>query len=122
MTNWDDFLSEETGSELDGRVARSVQNELHLLRVQRRRNLLAWFVPATLGAMGAVVWLRSKSVLQDSPKPGETSVVEEIAYQLPGQTTDQLADQLADIDDETLAIIEDFEMLDNLEVLEKWNS
>ncbi len=113
MIRWDDVLSEETGKELDTRIARSVQVELQALRAQRRRTWLAYFVPATMGALGAVAWLKLKPLSSELP-PQDNAELGDMAL---SSAFDGL-----DVDDETLAILEDLELLENLEVLEQWNS
>lgn len=117
MIIWDDLLSEETGKELDSRIARSVQVELQVLRAQRRRIWLAWFVPATMGALGAVAFWKSRPLTSELP-PQDNGELGDMALQSAFQT----AFEGVDVDDEMFAILQDFELLENLEVLEQWNS
>ncbi len=109
MTSWDDFLSEDTGANVDAQVAQKVSIELDSLRFKKRRTLFAWLIPATMGTLGALIWLRRQNVEDDMPLDQNT--------QLEGS---MFLDE--DVDTETLAIFEDLEILENLEVLEQWNS
>ncbi len=113
MIKWDDVLSEETGKELDTRIARSVQVELRQIRAQRRRTWLAYFVPATMGALGAVAFWKLRPLTSELP-PQDNGQLGDMAF--------SSAFENVDVDDETLAILEDLELLENLEVLEQWNS
>jgi hypothetical protein len=113
MIKWDDVLSEETGKELDSRIARSVQGELEQFRAQRRRAWLAWFVPATMGALGAAVWWQSKPLSDELPQQDDEGL---------GDAAVQAVFEGVDVDEELFTILEEFELLENLEVLEQWNS
>ena len=109
MKSWDDFISEDTDASLDSRVAQKVESELHSFRLKKRRNLLTWLIPATMSALGTLFWIRQQNV-EDTIRVSENTLLEDAS----------LLDE--QIDTETLAIFEDLEMLENLEVLEQWNS
>lgn len=109
MTSWDDFLSEDTGATVDAQVAQKVSVELDSLRLKKRRTLFAWLIPATMGTLSALIWLRRQNV-EDEVHLGQNPQMENSMF----------LDE--EVDTETLAIFEDLEMLENLEVLEQWNS
>lgn len=117
MIKWDDLLSEEPGKELDAKIARAVQTELQELRAQRRRTWLAWFVPATMGALGAVAFWKLRPLTSELPQQGDGELGD-MAF----SSDVSLTFEDVDIDEETFAILEDFDLLENLEVLEQWNS
>lgn len=121
MIKWDDLLSEETSKELDAKIARSVQTELLALnmerRAQRRRTWLAWFVPATMGALGAVAFWKMRPLTSELPQQTDGELGD-MAF----SSDVSLTFEDVDIDEETFAILEDFDLLENLEVLEQWNS
>ncbi len=114
MKSWDDFLSEEPGNALDARVIASVQRELDQLRAKRRRTFFAWLTPITLGAVGLITWRRSADEMAGSAPNAADSAA-------PVDLMAEIEREMSSLNEESFAILEDFELYDDLEVLEQWN-
>ena len=111
MRSWDDFLNEETGKAYDGKVMLAVQAELELARAQKRRAFFGWLAPVGLGIAGVIGWQafkKGEGVNESGPGSADLLLL-----------TDAHS-ELGELGEEEFAVLDDLDLLDDLEVLEKW--
>ncbi len=109
MKRWDDFLSETPRPEFEKALFAAVDKELTgAPQPFFRRAFLRWMAPAALGVAGVVtfeLWRKEK------PEPSQ-----ELAFMA------ELEEEVGGDIEENFALLEDIDLMDDLEVLEKWTT
>lgn len=104
MSRWDDFLDEKPPAELDAKVFASVEAELQ--KTSRRSWLMAWWwAPVALG-VGGLLAVR----LKQKPSAPEDTLTAEIE------------DETGLAGEESYTLLEEMDLFEDLEVLEKWTT